>query len=58
MYTPKLNQVSDRAILIEAMRAWPFAILFGAQSAGAEGVNLQATHLPLVVKDEGEHGVD
>ena len=29
MYTPKFNQVSDRAILIEAMRAYSFAILFG-----------------------------
>lgn len=57
MYTPKFNQVFDRAILIEAMRAWPFAILFGSQSAGSGGGSPQATHLPLVVKDEGEHGV-
>ena len=52
MYTPRFNQVADRAILIEAMRDYSFAILCGAQS-GAEG----ATHLPLVVKDEGEHGL-
>ncbi len=50
MYTPKFNQVSDRAFLLEAMRAYSFAILFGP--AG----QLQATHLPLLVKDEGEHG--
>ena len=48
MYTPKFNQVTDRGVLIEAMRAYSFAILFGP--------NLAATHLPLVVKDEGEHG--
>jgi hypothetical protein len=29
MYTPRFNQVNDRAILIEAMRANSFAILFG-----------------------------
>ena len=51
MYTPKFNQVSDRAVLLEAMRTYSFAILFGP--AG----RLQATHLPLLVKDEGEHGM-
>lgn len=49
MYTPKFNEVTDRSVLIEAMRAYSFAILFGP--------DLTATHLPLVVKDEGEHGV-
>jgi transcriptional regulator len=53
MYTPKFNQVDDRAILIEAMRAWSFAILFGPDANGLP----VATHLPLVVHDEGEHGV-
>jgi transcriptional regulator len=57
MYTPKFNQVSDRSILIEAMRAYSFAILFGpidsAESAGPH----RATHLPLVVKDQGPHGI-
>jgi transcriptional regulator len=57
MYTPRLNQVSDRALLIDAMRAYSFAILFGAQSALANENSLQATHLPLVVKDDGEHGL-
>jgi transcriptional regulator len=52
MYTPKFNEVTDRALLIEAMRAWPFAILFGPSATGAP----TATHLPLVVHDEGEHG--
>jgi transcriptional regulator len=56
MYTPKFNQVSDRALLIEAMRAYSFAILFGP--IGETGTNNHvATHLPLVVKDEGEHGL-
>ena len=53
MYIPKFNQIQDRALLIEAMRAWSFAILFGPD---ANGVPV-ATHLPLVVRDEGEHGV-
>ncbi len=31
MYSPKFNQVADRSILIEAMQAYSFAILFGPQ---------------------------
>src|SRR3954470_21475437 len=50
MYTPKFNQVSDRAVLLEAMRTYSFAILMG--TAG----ELRATHLPVLVRDEGEHG--
>jgi transcriptional regulator len=57
MYSPKFNQVSDRAILIEAMQAYSFAILFGPQAGGEPGASPVATHLPLVVKDEGEHGL-
>jgi transcriptional regulator len=53
MYTPRFNQVADRTTLLDAMRANSFAILFGS---GAEGASL-ATHLPLVVRDEGEHGL-
>ena len=34
MYSPKFNQVADRAILIEAMRAYWFAIFFGSRWAG------------------------
>ncbi|UWZ83321.1 FMN-binding negative transcriptional regulator [Occallatibacter riparius] len=48
MYTPKFNQIADRATLLETMRSYPFAILFGAETA---------THLPLLVKDGGEHGM-
>jgi transcriptional regulator len=56
MYTPKFNKVSDRATLIEAMQAYSFAILIGP-AAGPEGSAVPvATHLPLIVKDEGEHG--
>jgi transcriptional regulator len=53
VYTPKFNQVQDRHILIEAMRLWSFAILFGRGVDDAP----TATHLPLVIHDEGEHGV-
>jgi len=56
MYSPKFNQVADRALLIEAMRAYSFAILFGPQGGTEQGA-MAATHLPLVVKDEGEHGL-
>src|SRR5580692_1046417 len=54
MYSPRFNQVSERAVLLEAMRLYSFAILFGPEGAAEPQV---ATHLPLVVKDEGEHGL-
>ena len=57
MYSPKFNQVTDRTILIEAMQAYSFAILFGPQSDPEKPAPLVATHLPLVVKDQGEHGL-
>lgn len=57
MYTPRFNQVSDRAILLEAMRSYSFAILFGPLNCGDNSAQHHATHLPLVVKDEGPHGV-
>jgi transcriptional regulator len=56
MYTPKFNQVSDPAILLEAMRAYSFAILFGPLDATIGNASQHATHLPLVVKDQGPHG--
>jgi transcriptional regulator len=57
MYTPKFNQVSDRSILIEAMQAYSFAILIGPLASVEDSSPHHATHLPLVVKDEGAHGV-
>jgi transcriptional regulator len=62
MYTPKFNQVADRSILLEAMRTYSFAILFGPQAAATDPgtekpAPMVATHLPLVVKDEGPHGL-
>jgi transcriptional regulator len=57
MYSPKFNQIADRDLLIEAMQAYSFAILFGPQSTPDAPAALVATHLPLVVKDEGEHGL-
>ena len=57
MYTPKFNQVSDRAILLDAMRENSFAILFGPLGAIDPPPAHFATHLPLVFKDQGEHGL-
>lgn len=57
MYSPKFNQVADRSILIEAMQAYSFAILFGPQCDPKSPAPLTATHLPLIVRDEGEHGL-
>jgi transcriptional regulator len=57
MYTPKFNQVTDRALLLEAMREYSFAILAGPAAPAEPEPSLTATHLPLVVKDEGEHGL-
>jgi transcriptional regulator len=57
MYSPKFNQIADRALLIEAMQAYSFAILFGPQSTPESLAPLAASHLPLVVKDEGPHGL-
>lgn len=54
MYTPKFNQLTDRAILLEAMQRYSFAILFGGQRDDGAAT---ATHLPLMVKDEGPHGL-
>jgi transcriptional regulator len=39
------------------MQAYSFAILFGPQSDLQSPVPLAATHLPLIVKDEGEYGI-
>jgi transcriptional regulator len=57
VYSPKFNQVADRALLIEAMQAYSFAILIGPQSDPQSDTPLVATHLPLIVKDEGPHGL-
>jgi transcriptional regulator len=61
MYTPEFNQITDRTILIEAMQAYSFAILIGPapapQSETKANAPLVGTHLPLVVKDEGPHGL-
>jgi transcriptional regulator len=57
MYIPKFNHLTDRSILIEAMQSYSFAILFGPVSRDGDAPDATATHLPLVVKDEGEHGL-
>jgi transcriptional regulator len=57
MYVPRFNEVSDRCILLEAMRAYSFAILFGPLDETMGSAPHAATHLPLVVRDEGSHGV-
>lgn len=56
MYTHKFNQVTDRGTLLEAMRASSLAILFGPLTGAGPEVSPIATHLPLTVIDEGEHG--
>lgn len=56
MYTPRFNQVTDRSLLLEAMRSYSFAVLFGGASEAGPGTPV-ATHLPLVVKDEGDNGL-
>jgi transcriptional regulator len=57
MYSPKFNLVHDRGILLEAMQAFSFATLFGPAGVDAPNSGLAATHLPLVIRDEGEHGL-
>jgi len=57
MYSRKFNQIHDRAILLEAMRAYSFATLFGPASGEPAAAGAMATQLPLIVKDAGEHGV-
>ena len=57
MYSPKFNLVHDRAILLDAMREHSFATLFGPLSVQPPDETASATHLPLIVKDEGEHGL-
>jgi transcriptional regulator len=57
MYVPRFNQVSDRGTLLETMRAYSFAILFGPLDETIGSAPHTATHLPLVVRDEGPHGV-
>jgi transcriptional regulator len=54
LYTPKFNQLNDRATLLEAMQRYSFAILFGGNDLDGAAA---ATHLPLMVKDEGEYGL-
>jgi transcriptional regulator len=55
MYTPRFNQIADRSVLLQAMRENSFAVLFGP--CGMESGQPTATHLPLIVKDQGEHGL-
>lgn len=57
MYTPKFNAVSDRAKILAAMRENSFALLFGPVDTVGPAITPTATHLPLVVKDSGEHGL-
>ncbi|HXS77717.1 MAG TPA: FMN-binding negative transcriptional regulator [Terracidiphilus sp.] len=57
MYIPKFNSIADRAILLEAMRTYSFAILFGPLDGTIGAAPHHGTHLPLVVKDEGPYGI-
>ena len=54
MYTPRFNEVTDRVTLLEAMRAYPFALLFGPL-ANQDGLRPStATHLPLVIREDDD----
>ncbi|MDR3736983.1 MAG: FMN-binding negative transcriptional regulator [Acidobacteriaceae bacterium] len=57
MYTPTFNQVADRAVLLDAMRQNAFALLLGPFPGADPAAAPVATHLPLVIRDEGPHGV-
>ena len=57
MYTPKFHKVDDRALLFETMRAYSFAVLFGPVNETNSAPPPVATHLPLVIRDEGEYGL-
>jgi transcriptional regulator len=52
MYRPDQFRVEDIAQMHALLRARPFAALVTAGPSG-----LYATHLPTVLKEEGEHGV-
>ena len=52
MYQPDLFRVDDVTQMHALMRARPFAALVSAGHLG-----LYASHLPTVLKDEGDHGV-
>lgn len=57
MYIPRFNQIDDRSMLIEVMQANSFAILVGPLAGLDVPHPSVATHLPLVIRDEGKHGV-
>jgi transcriptional regulator len=57
MYTPKFNQLADRAVLLDAMRQNAFALLLGPFPGADQAAAPVATHLPLVIEDDGPHGV-
>jgi len=52
MYQPDLFRVDDVAQMHALMRARPFAALVSAGNLG-----LYASHLPTVLKDEGDYGI-
>jgi transcriptional regulator len=52
MYRPDQFRVDDSKEMHALMRARPFATLVSAQAKG-----LFASHLPTVLKDEGQYGV-
>jgi transcriptional regulator len=49
MYSPPYNRIEDRKELIEFMRANNFAVL-----VTGTGGNLVASHLPVLIREEGE----
>lgn len=49
MYIPEFNRIEDRGLTIAFMKANPFAILISQSETG-----LVATHLPLLINDDGD----
>jgi transcriptional regulator len=48
LYVPEFNRIEDRAVILEFLRANPFAILISPSERGPI-----ATHLPLLVQETG-----
>ena len=55
MYIPEHFRVEDHATAIAFMRANPFAILISSPNASTANDGPFATHVPVVIRDDGDH---